>query len=35
MPHFDLTEQDLDDLIDFFQYTSTINTQNWPPKISG
>lgn len=35
MPHFDLTEQDLDDLVDFLRYTSTINTQNWPPKISG
>ena len=35
MPHFDLTEQDLNDLVDFFQYTSTINTQNWPPKVSG
>ena len=35
MPHFDLSEQDLDDLVDFLRYTSTINTQNWPPKISG
>lgn len=35
MPHFDLSEQDLNDLVDFFQYTSSINTQNWPPKISG
>lgn len=35
MPHFDFTEQELDQLIDFLQYTSTINTQNWPPKISG
>ena len=32
MPHFDLTEKDLDDLVDFFRYTSSINTQNWPPK---
>jgi nitric oxide reductase subunit C len=35
MPHFDLTDKDLDDLVDFFIYTSSINTQNWPPKISG
>jgi nitric oxide reductase subunit C len=32
MPHFDLTEKELDDLVDFLRYTSTINTQNWPPK---
>lgn len=35
MPHFDLTEQELDDLVDFLRYTSTINTQNWPPKAAG
>jgi len=35
MPHFDLTERDLDDLIDFLRYTSSINTQNWPPKGRG
>jgi nitric oxide reductase subunit C len=32
MPHFDLTEQELDDLVDFLRYTNTIDTQNWPPK---
>lgn len=32
MPHFDLSEKDLDDLVDFLRYTSTVNTQNWPPK---
>jgi nitric oxide reductase subunit C len=32
MPHFDLTEADLDDLVDFLRHASTINTQNWPPK---
>ena len=35
MPHFNLTDQELDDLVDFLRYVSTINTQNWPPKISG
>ena len=35
MPHFDLTEKDLDDLVDFLRYTSTINTQNWPPQKRG
>ena len=35
MPHFAFSEQELDDLVDFLRYTSTIKTQNWPPKISG
>jgi len=35
MPQFNLSEQELDDLADFFEWTSTVNTQNWPPKISG
>lgn len=35
MPHFNLSEQDLDDLVSFLEWTSTINTQGWPPKLSG
>ena len=35
MPHFEITEQELDDLVDFFKWTSEVNTQNWPPKVSG
>ncbi|HIJ38440.1 MAG TPA: c-type cytochrome [Rhodospirillaceae bacterium] len=35
MPHFDLSDKDLDDLVDFLRYTSGINTQNWPPKAKG
>jgi len=35
MPHFDLTDQQLNDLVDFFEWTSKINTQNWPPNIAG
>ncbi|MFN3984483.1 MAG: c-type cytochrome [Rhodocyclaceae bacterium] len=35
MPNFNLTEQELDDLVEFFRYTSGINTQNWPPNIEG
>lgn len=35
MPQFNLSDQDLDDLVEFLRYVSTINTQNWPPKISG
>jgi nitric oxide reductase subunit C len=35
MPHFDISEEELDQLVDFLKWTSEINTQNWPPKISG
>lgn len=35
MPQFNLTEQELDDLVQFFKYTSEIDTNNWPPNIEG
>ena len=35
MPQFNLSDEDLDAVIEFLHYTSKINTQNWPPKISG
>jgi nitric oxide reductase subunit C len=35
MPQFNLTDQDLDELIDFLEWTSTINTQGWPPTTAG
>jgi len=35
MPQFHLSDQDVNDLADFFAWTSRINTQNWPPKVSG
>ncbi|MEO5375923.1 MAG: cytochrome c [Alphaproteobacteria bacterium] len=35
MPQFNISESELDQLIDFFKWTSEINTQNWPPKVSG
>ncbi len=35
MPHFDLTEQQLDQLVDFLQWNSKVNTQNWPPRPRG
>ena len=35
MPHFNITEDELDQLVDFLKWTSEIKTQNWPPKISG
>lgn len=35
MPQFNLTEQELNDLADFLEWTSTIKTQNWPPHDAG
>lgn len=35
MPQFNLSEQELDDLVDFLEWTSRINTLGWPPGISG
>jgi len=35
MPQFHLTDQELDDLVEFFRYTAGINTQKWPPNIEG
>ena len=35
MPQFNLTEQELDDLADFLEWTSKIKTQNWPPNDAG
>ncbi len=35
MPQFNLTEQELDDLIDFLEWTSRIDTIGWPPNVAG
>jgi nitric oxide reductase subunit C len=35
MPYFDLSDEEMDALIDFLQWTDSINTQNWPPHRSG
>jgi nitric oxide reductase subunit C len=35
MPQFNLSDQELDNLIDFLQWVSTINTQGWPPNEAG
>lgn len=35
MPQFNLTEKELDNLVDFLKWTSEVDTQNWPPKVSG
>ncbi len=35
MPQFNLTEQQLDDLVEFLKWSGGINTENWPPNIEG
>jgi nitric oxide reductase subunit C len=35
MPQFNLTEQQLDDLVKFLEWTGRINTEKWPPNIEG
>jgi len=35
MPNFHLTEQELDDLVAFLEWVSTIKTNNWPPNKAG
>ncbi|MDO5086327.1 MAG: cytochrome c [Comamonadaceae bacterium] len=35
MPQFHLSDQELDDLVEFLKWTSQINTENWPPNIEG
>jgi nitric oxide reductase subunit C len=35
MPQFHLTDQQLNDLADFLEWTSRINTQGWPPNVAG
>ena len=35
MPQFNLSEQELDALADFFEWVSRINTQGWPPNEAG
>ena len=35
MPQFNLTDQELNDLADFLEWTSRINTQGWPPNDAG
>ena len=35
MPQFHLSEQQLDDLVEFLKWTSEINTEQWPPNIEG
>ena len=35
MPQFNLSDQELNDLVDFLEWTSRINTQGWPPNDAG
>ena len=35
MPHFNLSDQQLDDLVQFLKWTNGINTEHWPPNIEG
>lgn len=35
MPQFNLSDEELNQIIDFLEWNSTIPTQNWPPHISG
>ena len=35
MPQFNLSEKELDDLAEFLQWVSTIDTNNWPPNDAG
>lgn len=35
MPQFNLTEEQLEDLVAFLKWTSEIDTQGWPPNIEG
>lgn len=35
MPQFNLSEQELDDMVAFLKWTSEVDTNNWPPNIEG
>jgi nitric oxide reductase subunit C len=35
MPQFNLTEQELDDVVDFFKWVDSMKNQNWPPNEAG
>jgi nitric oxide reductase subunit C len=35
MPQFHLTEQQLDEVVEFLKWTSEVNTEKWPPNIEG
>ena len=35
MPQFNFTDQQLDELVEFFKFTADIDTAKWPPNIEG
>ena len=35
MPQFNLTDPQLDDLVEFLRWTNGIDTEKWPPNIEG
>lgn len=35
MPQFNLTDQELDDVVAFLKYASEIKTNKWPPNVEG
>jgi nitric oxide reductase subunit C len=35
MPHFDLTEEELDALVAFLKWTDEIDAAGWPPNVEG
>ena len=35
MPQFNLSEEQLNDLVEFLKWTSNVNTEKWPPNIEG
>lgn len=35
MPNFHLNDQELDDLVNYLEWTSRIDTQGWPPNKAG
>jgi nitric oxide reductase subunit C len=35
MPQFNLTDEQLDNLVEFLKWTGGINTEAWPPNIEG
>jgi nitric oxide reductase subunit C len=35
MPNFNLTDQEINDLAEFLEWTSKIDDNDWPPNIEG
>lgn len=35
MPQFHLTDEQLNDIVEFLKWTNKVDTENWPPNIEG